>query len=109
MWWPFLLLLLLLPAMVYDYHDSLQDILENKLLFMHHCYVQLVNSTDWWICTHSPLSSKTLPYVTIPAPPEELLNTTQNNYRDLTMAKVQLNSDGTAISGMAIRSKVDCS
>ncbi|XP_075137728.1 uncharacterized protein LOC142213309 [Leptodactylus fuscus] len=67
-----LLMLLLQMVLIMGLHRTLNKEWDNK--FIKHHINEDLNVSDCWICTHSPISSSSLPFITVPVPMEELIH-----------------------------------
>lgn len=59
-------------------HDALNNEWNNKFVKHHQAIAQLTNLTNCWLCTHSPISANSMPYLAIPLSLSEPINISCN-------------------------------
>lgn len=58
-------------------HQVLNEEWNYRFVRHHQAVAELTGLANCWICTHSPISAKTMPYVAIPLSIQEIYNLTQ--------------------------------
>lgn len=99
-----LILILFLTPLSDGLYEILNEEYDNKFEKYHQVQTTLINATDCWICSHSPISGRTMPYLARPLTMEEMMD--PNEFPMVTIINKTVENKNDAIGDIWDRASV---